>query len=143
MERLFGTAHDIIIEAIKTGEGDVDLEELKIKLEEALKKRNCHVNLITIHGSTIEPRSKSAKKFSLDDCIDSACRTFQSELQRMPQNISNSPIIPSDVEMEEAANPVSLSSTDCEITSEVSERIVRRVVQRREQNRPDYFQKLR
>lgn len=140
MECLYGTAHDIIIEELKkTDDGEVDLEELKIKLEEALNRRFCRVKLITIHGSTIGPSSKSAKKFSLDDCIDSAGRTFQRELprmQQMQQSIANAPETPSDVNMEEATSPQVSLSTGCKITSEVSERMVRRVVQRREQNRP-------
>ena len=140
MECLYGTAHDIIIEELnKTDDEEVDLEELKIKLEEALNRRFCRVKLITIHGSTIGPSSKSAKKFSLDDCIDSAGRTFQRELprmQQMQQSIANAPETPSDVNMEEATSPQVSLSTDCKITSEVSERMVRRVVQRREPDRP-------
>ena len=137
MERLYGTAHDIVIEEIrKTGNGDVDLEELRIKLEDALNQRFCRLNLISLNESTIGPSSKPAKKFSLDDSITSACKTFQCELQRMQQCITSAPQTPRDVDMEEAAASPQGPSNNREITSEASERMLRRVVLRRERYWP-------
>ena len=138
MERLFGTTHDIIIDEIANNDGDVDLEELILKVQEEVSKRSCHVNLIAINGSTTNPSSKLAKKFSLDDSIDSACKTFQREMEKMRQQvdvaISSGP--PGDVDMEEAAGPQVQLLVKQDVTREVSERMVRRVVVRREQYRP-------
>lgn len=36
LERLFGTAHDIVIQEIKKSDGDVDTEELTVKVLEDL-----------------------------------------------------------------------------------------------------------
>ena len=138
MERLFGTAHDIIIDEIANNDGDVDLEELVIKVQEELTKRSCHVNLIAINGSTTSPSSKLAKKFSLDDSIESACKTYEREMKKLRQQldlaISSGP--PGDVDMEEAAGPQVQLLVKQDVTREVSERMVRRVVVRREQYRP-------
>ena len=138
MERLFGTTHDIIIDEIAKNDGDVDLEELLLKVQEEVSKRSCHVNLIAINGSTTSPNSKLAKKFSLDDSIDSACKTFQREMQKMRQQVDSaiSSGTPGDVDMEEAAGPQVQLLEKQNVTREVSERMVRRVVVRREQYRP-------
>ena len=138
MERLFGTTHDIIIDEIAKNDGDVDLEELLLKVQEEVSKRSCHVNLIAINGSTTSPNSKLAKKFSLDDSIDSACKTFQREMQKMRQQVDSaiSSGTPRDVDMEEAAGPQVQLLEKQNVTREVSERMVRRVVVRREQYRP-------
>lgn len=138
MERLFGTTHDIIIDEIAKNDGDVDLEELLLKVQEEVSKRSCHVNLIAINGSTTSPSSKLAKKFSLDDSIDSACKTFQREMQKMRQQVDMaiSSGTPGDVDMEEAAGPQVQLLVKQNVTREVSERMVRRVVVRREQYRP-------
>ena len=138
MERLFGTTHDIIIDEIANNDGDVDLEELILKVQEEVSKRSCHVNLIAINGSTTSPSSKLAKKFSLDDSIDSACKTFQREMEKMRQqvDVAISSVPPGDVDMEEAAGPQVQLLVKQDVTREVSERMVRRVVVRREQYRP-------
>lgn len=137
MERLFGTAHDIIIDEIAKNDGDVDLEELAVKVQEELTKRSCYVNLIAISGSTTSPSSKLAKKFSLDDSIDSAIKTFQREMQKMRQaDLAISSGIPGDANMEEAAGPQVQLLEKQNVNREVSERVVRRVVVRREQYRP-------
>ena len=82
------------------------------------------------------PATKLAKKFSLDEDFPSACETFQSALEKRRQstrNIVAAPGTTSDVDMEEAQTTTSQFSlsTDCVITTEVSERILQRVVQRR------------
>ena len=81
------------------------------------------------------PATKLAKKFSLDEDFPSACDTFQSALEKRRQstrNIVAAPGTPCDVDMEEAQTTSQFSlSTDCVITTEVSERILQRVVQRR------------
>ena len=137
MERLFGTAHDIIIDEIAKNDGDVDLEELAVKVQEELTKRSCYVNLIAISGSTTSPSSKLAKKFSLDDSIDSAIKTFQREMQKMRQaDLAISSGTPGDANMEEAAGPQVQLLEKQNVTRAVSERMVRRVVVRREQHRP-------
>lgn len=134
MERLFGTAHDIIIDEIANNDGDVDLEELVIKVQEELTKRSCHVNLIAINGSTTSPSSQLAKKFSLDDSIDSACKTWQREMEKMRQaDLAIASGTPGDVNMEEAAGPQVQLLEKQNVSREVSERMVRRVVVRREQ----------
>ena len=137
MERLFGTAHDIIIDEIAKNDGDVDLEELAIKVQEELTKRSCYVNLIAINGSTIIRSSKLAIKFSLDDSIDSAIKTFQREMEKMRQaDLAVSPGTLGDANMEEAAGPQVQLLEKQNVTRAVSERMVRRVVVRREQHRP-------
>ena len=137
MERLFGTAHDIIIDEIAKNDGDVDLEELVVKVQEELTKRSCYVNLIAINGSTTSPSSKLAKKFSLDDSIDSAIKTFQREMKKMRQmDLAISSGTPGDVDMEEPAGPQVQLLEKQNVNREVSERMVRRVVVRREQYRP-------
>ena len=137
MERLFGTAHDIIIDEIANNDGDVDLEELVIKVQEELTKRSCHVNLIAINGSTTSPSSELAKKFSLDDSIDSACKTWQREMEKMRQvDLAIASGTPGDDNMEEAAGPQVQLLVKQNVSREVSERMVRRVVVRREQYRP-------
>ena len=137
MERLFGTTHDIIIDDIASNDGDVDLEELVIKVEEELPKRSCQVNLIAINGSTTSPSSELAKKFSLDDSIDTACKTWQREMEKMRQvDLAISSGTPGEVNIEEAAGPQVQLLENQNINREVSERMVRRVVVRREQYRP-------
>ena len=137
MERLFGTAHDIIIDEIAKNDGDVDLEELAIKVQEELTKRSCYVNLIAINGSTISRSSKLAIKFSLDDSIDSAIKTFQREMEKMRQaDLAISSGTPGDANMEEAAGPQVQLLEKQNVTRAVSERMVRRVVVRRDQHRP-------
>lgn len=137
MERLFGTAHDIIIDEIANNDGDVDLEELVIKVQEELTKRSCHVNLIAINGSTTSPSSELAKKFSLDDSIDSACKTWQREMEKMRQaDLAIASGTPGDDNMEEPAGPQVQLLKKQNVSREVSERMVRRVVVRREQYLP-------
>ena len=137
MERLFGTAHDIILEEIEMNDGDVVLEELLTKVQEELTKRSLHVNLIAINGSTIGPSSKLASKFSLDDSIDTASKTWRREVQKMRDaDLAFASGTPGDVNMEEATGPqVQLLETQ-NVTRAVAERMVRRVVVRREQYRP-------
>ena len=135
MERLFGTAYDIVVEEIKkTDGGDVNLEDLTVKLQGALNQRFCRVSLVLFNRLTIGPASKLAKKFSLDEDICSACRTFTGALERIRQsNIDAAPGTPSDVDMEEgqSASPQISLSTGHEITTDISERMVRRVGLRR------------
>lgn len=136
MERLYGTAHDIVIQEIKKTENeDVDLEDLKAKLQDKLNERSCQVNLITFNGSTIGPISKQAKKFSLEEGMKSTCQTFRCELQRMTQCMANAPETPTDVNMEESPSESAsprVSSTESAITTEVAERLVQRVVLRKD-----------
>lgn len=137
MERLFGTTYDIVIDEIAKNDGDVDLEELLLKVQEEVSKRSCHVNLLAINGSTTSPSSKLAIKFSLDDSLDSACKTFQREMEKMQQVDSTvASETPGDVNMEEAAGPQVQLLEKQNVTRAVSERMVRRVVVRREQYRP-------
>ena len=136
LERLFGTAHDIVIEEIKKSDGDVDTEELTVKVLEDLNRRLCHVKLLAIDESTIAPSFKLAKKFSWDDSIESACKTYQSEMEKIRKSLANTPGTPSDVNMEEVTEPKVKLLENQPITREVSERVVRRVLVRREQNRP-------
>lgn len=135
IEQLFGTAYDIIMEQIrKADDEDINLQELGNVLEQALNQRFCRVSLILLNRLTIGPRSKLANKFSLDEDIDGACKTFQSALKGIQQsNIATvtAPGTPRDVDMEveeqETTSPqVSLSSNH-EITMDVSERMVRKV----------------
>ena len=138
MERLFGTAHDIIIDEIEMNDGDVVLEELIAKVQEELGKRSLYVNLIAINGSTTSPSSKLASKFSLDDSIATACKTWQREMKKMREAdfaIASAETV-SDVNMEEAAAPQVQLLEKQNVNREVSERMVRRVVVRREQYRP-------
>ena len=137
MERLFGTAHDIIIEEIEMNDGDVILEELVTKVQEELIKRSLHVKLIAINGSTIGQSSKLASKFSLDDSIDTAGKTWRREMQKMRQaDLAISSGTPGDVNKEEAAATQVQLLEKQNVTREVSERMVRRVIVRREQYRP-------
>lgn len=136
LERLFGTAHDIVIEEIKKSDGDVDTGELTVKVLEGLNRRHCRVKLLVIDESTIAPSSKLANKFSWDESIESACKTYRSELEKIRQSWANTPGTPSDVNMEEVTEPKVQLLENQLITREVSERMVRRVVVRREQNRP-------
>ena len=129
MERLFGTAHDIILDEIEMNDGDVVLEELLTKVQEELTKRSLHVNLISINGSTIGPSSKLASKFSLDNSIDGACKTWQREVKKMRQaDLAIASGSRGDVNMEEAAGPQVQLLEKQNVTREVSERMVRRVV---------------
>lgn len=133
MERLFGTAHDIVIQEITTNSGEVDLEELRDKLKDALNRRFCNVNLITFNGSTIGPSSEAARKFSLDGGIDSACQTFRSEFKRMSECVATAPQTPSDVDMEETTNARVSLAENLGISSEVSERMLQKVALRKQQ----------
>ena len=136
MERLFGTAHDVVLDEIVMNDGDVVLEELLTKLHEELTKRSFrNPNLIAINRSTTGLSSKLASKFSLDDSIDTACKTWQREVQKMRQADSVSGT-PGDVNMEEAAGPQVQLLERQNVNREVSERMVRKVVVRREQYRP-------
>ena len=129
MERLFGTAHDIILDEMEMNDGDVVLEELLTKVQEELTKRSLHVNLIAINGSTIGPSSKLASKFSLDNSIDGACKTWQREVKKMRQaDLAIASGSPGDVSMEEAVGPQVQLLEKQNVTREVSERMVRRVV---------------
>ena len=129
LERLFGTAHDIILEEIEMNDGDVVLEELLTKVQKELTKRSLHVNLIAINGSTIGPSSKLASKFSLDNSIDGACKTWQREVKKMRQaDLAIASGSPGDVNMEEAAGPQVQLLEKQNVTREVSERMVRRIV---------------
>ena len=137
VERLFGTAHDIILDEIEMNDGDVVLEELLTKVQEELSKRSLHVNLIAINGSTIGPSSKLASKFSLDDSMDTACKTWQREVQKMrDMDLAIASGAPGDVNMEEVAGPQVQLMERRNVTREVAERMIRRVVVRREQYRP-------
>ena len=140
MERLYGTAHDIVIQEIKKTENeDVDLEDLKAKLQDKLNERCCHVDLITFNGSTIGPISKQAKKFSLEEGMKSICQTFRCELQKIAQCMANAPETPTDVNMEESPSESAsprVSSTKSAITTEVAERLVQRVVLRKDRYWP-------
>ena len=137
VERLFGTAHDIILDEIEMNDGDVVLEELLTKVQEELTKRSLHVNLIAINGSTIGPSSKLASKFSLDDSIDTASKTWRREVQKMRDaDLTIASGTPGDVNMEEAAGLQVQLLERRNVTREVAERTVRRVVVRREQYRP-------
>ena len=137
VECLFGTAHDIILDEIEMNDGDVVLEELLTKVQEELTKRSLHVNLIAINGSTIGPSSKLASKFSLDDSIDTASKTWQREVQKMREaDLAVASGTPGDINMEEAAGLQVQLLERRNVTREVAERMVRRVVVRREQYRP-------
>ncbi|KAL9955973.1 hypothetical protein ACROYT_G037382 [Oculina patagonica] len=133
MENLFGTAYDIIFEKVKkTDHGDVDLEDLTNVLEGALNQRFCRVSLILLDRLIIGPKSKLAKMFSFDETIDSACTTFQCALEKLRRtNIVTAPGTPSDVDMEVEEmvthSPQISLSTNHEITTDVSERMVRKV----------------
>ena len=137
VERLFGTAHDIILDEIEMNDGDVVLEELLTKVQEELTKRSLYVNLIAINGSTIGPSSKLASKFSLDDSIDTASKTWQREVQKMREaDLAVASGTPGDINLEEAAGLQVQLLERRNVTREVAERMVRRVVVRKEQYRP-------
>ena len=137
MEGLFGTAHDISLDEIEMNDGDVVLEELLTKVQEELTKRSLHVNLIAINGSTTGPSSKLASKFSLDDSIDTACKTWQREVEKLRKvDLAIASGSPGNVNMEEAAGPQVQLLERQNVNREVSERMVRRVVVRSEQYRP-------
>lgn len=133
MEQLFGTAYDIIMEQIKeTDNGDVNLQDLTNVLEGALNQRFCRVSLILLDRLAIGPKSKLAKKFSLDEDIHGACITFQCALDGLRQStLVTEPGTPRDVNMEveepETPSPQVSLATNHEITTEVSERMVRKV----------------
>lgn len=133
LEQLFGTAYDIIMEQIKKpDEEDINLQELANVLEQALNQRFCRVSLILLDRLTIGPKSKLAKKFSLDENIDDACKTFKSALDGIRQsNIATAPGTPRDVDMEveepETPSPQVSLAANHEITLDVSERMVRKV----------------
>ena len=129
-ERLFGTAYDIVVAEILRDHGDVDLEKLESKLKDGLNERSCQV---AVPGATIGVDSMmSARKFSLDDGMDNACRTFKSELKRLAQHVvDEATVMQNDVTMEEAGSSHDVSIEEGGITAEVSERVLRKVVQRK------------
>jgi len=132
MEQLFGTAYDIIMEQIRKPESeDVNLQELANVLEQALNQRFCRVSLILLDRLTIGPISKLAKMFSLDEDIDSAFTTFQCALKKIQQSVVTTPGTPRDVDMEveepQTHSPQVSLVTNHEITTDVSERMVRKV----------------
>ena len=133
MEKLFGTAYDVIMEQIRKRDGeDINLQELTNVLERALNQRFCRVSLILLNRLTIGPRSKLAKMFSLDENIDGACTTFRCALEKVRQsNIATAPGTPRDVDMEveepETRSPEVSLGINHEITLDVSERMVRKV----------------
>ena len=132
-ERLFGTAYDIVVPEILNEHGDVDLEKLASKLKDGLNERSCRINQVALPGATIGANlMKSTEKFSLDDGMDNACRTFRSELKRLTQNVGNeAAVMQSDVTMEEAGSSSDVSIEEGGITAEVSERMLWKVVQRK------------
>lgn len=137
-EHLFGTAYDIVVEEIRQAEGgDVSLEDLNVKLQEGLNRRSSRVRRILFDGKlAIGPATQLAKKFLLDEDFPSACATFKSALERIRQSTGNIFGVrgtPSDIEMEEAqtTTPQFSLSAGCVITTDDSERILQRVVQRR------------
>jgi len=140
MEQLFGTAYDIVMEQIrKPGNEDMSLQELTNVLERALNQRFCRVSLILLDRLTVGPISKLAKMFSLDENIDGACTTFKCALDKTRQhNIVTAPGTPRDVDMEveepEIPSPQVSLSTNHEITTDVSERMVRKVGLRKDQH---------
>lgn len=141
MEQLFGTAYDIIMEQIKNPDDeDINLQELANVLEQALNQRFCHVSLILRDRLTIGSK-KLAKKFSLDENIDDACKTFKSALDGIREsNIATAPGTPRDVDMEveetETPSPEVSLVTNHEITLDVSERMVQKVGLRKAQHWP-------
>lgn len=132
-ERLFGTAYDIVVTEILRDHGDVDLEKLESKLKDGLNERSCRINQVAVSGATIGVDSMmSARKFSLDDGMDNACRTFKSELKRLAQHVvDEATVMQNDVTMEEAGSSHDVSIEEGGITAEVSERVLRKVVQRK------------
>ena len=132
-ERLFGTAYDIVVPEILREHGDVDLEQLARKLKDGLNERSCRINQVAVPGATNGVDSMmSATKFSLDDGMDNACRTFRSELKRLTQHgVDEATVMQNDVTMEEAGSLRDVSSEEGGITAEVSERMLRKVVQRK------------
>jgi len=132
-ERLFGTAYDIVVAEILRDHGDVDLEKLESKLKDGLNERSCRINQVAVPGATIGVDSMmSARKFSLDDGMDNACRTFKSELKRLAQHVvDEATVMQNDVTMEEAGSSHDVSIEEGGITAEVSERVLRKVVQRK------------
>lgn len=132
-ERLFGTAYDIVVPEILREHGDVDLEQLARKLKDGLNERSCRINQVAVPGATNGVDSMmSATKFSLDDGMDNACRTFRSELKRLTQHsVDEATVMQNDVTMEEAESLRDVSSEEGGITAEVSERMLRKVVQRK------------
>lgn len=132
-ERLFGTAYDIVVAEILRDHGDVDLEKLESKLKDGLNERSCRINQVAVPGATIGVDSMmSARKFSLDDGMDNACRTFKSELKKLAQHVvDEATVMQSDVTMEEAGSSHDVSIEEGGITAEVSERVLRKVVQRK------------
>ena len=128
LECLIGTAHDIVLGEVTKKYRDVNVEELSEKLKAALRSRSCHANLMLINGVNIPPQSELAQKLSYDEDFDSARVTFAQAVNKMQQADAATAGIPVDVNMEETASSVRVSiSNDHEITSDLSERLVRKV----------------
>ena len=128
LERLIGTAHDIVLGEVVKKYRDVNVEELSEKLTAALISRSCHANLMLINGVNIPPESELAQKLSYDEDFDSARVTFAQGVNRIQQADAATAGIPVDVNMEETASSVRVSiSNDHEITRDLSERLVRKV----------------
>ena len=127
LERLIGTAHDIVLEEVTKKYQDVNVEELSEKLKAALINRSCHADLMLINGVNIPSESELAQKLSYDEDFDSACVTFEQGVNRMQQSVAAAAGIPRDINMEATSSMVVSISNHHEITSDLSERLVRKV----------------
>ncbi|XP_078346074.1 uncharacterized protein LOC144631506 isoform X2 [Oculina patagonica] len=128
LERLIGTAHDIVLEEVTRKYRDVNVDELSEKLKAALISRSCHASLMQINGVNIPSESELAQKLSYDEDFGSACITFEQSVIRMQRSAAATAGIPGDVNMEEMASLDRVSvSNNHEITIDLSERLVRKV----------------
>ena len=131
MERLIGTTNDIVMEEVRKRYGDVNIEQLTQKLQKSLNRRSCRSSQMQLNGVSFGPASDVAKKFSWDNSIADALETFERALENSRRTRAEAGI-PLDVDSVDAGTgslQVSILEHE-EITTEVSERMVRKVAQR-------------
>ena len=129
LERLIGTAHDIVVPEVSRKYRDINVEELTEKLTAALNERSCRANLMLQNGVNIPPESELALKLSYDEDLESARITFAQGVNRMQQAVAATAGIPVDVNMEEMTTELArvTISNNRDITNDLSERLVRKV----------------
>ena len=129
LERLIGTAHDIVVPEVNRKYRDINVEELTEKLRAALDERSCRANLMLRNGVNIPPESELALKLSYDEDLESARITFAQGVNRMQQAVAATAGIPVDVNMEEMTTELArvTISNNHDITNDLSERLVRKV----------------
>lgn len=130
LERLIGTAHDIVLPHVIEKYGDVNVEELTKMLREELNRRSCLTKSIVLqNGVSVLRESELAQKLSYDEDLESACCTFREGVKRLQQAEMPTNGLPQDVDMEKVTSDLAriTISKDQEITDDLSERLVRKV----------------